>query len=201
MKRVKSDGKALILALGAAVLPWHITGCISPQAGAPAEEYAGSRADIRILKEDIARLEGDIEQVNMQLEEMSKLQARTQSTAAHAGNAQISELERQSRDVQERIDRLDAARASDREEIINSITSRVTKILESQSPRTGPRTTSTGGGSSGGSQTGYEHIVESGQTLSAIAKAYGVNMKTIIQANNLSDPNSLRSGQKLFIPE
>jgi LysM repeat protein len=43
--------------------------------------------------------------------------------------------------------------------------------------------------------------VESGETLSAIAKAYGVKMKTISQANNLSNPNNLRLGQTLFIPE
>lgn len=200
MKRMKLDGNALILALCIVVLPWHSTGCVSPQPGASAEAYAGNRADIRILEKEIATLGGDIEQLNMQIEQMSNHLERSQSTAAHSGSAQLAEVERQTRDLQERIDRLDAARSTDREEIINSITASVTKILKTQSPRPGPQT-ATGAGSTGGSQSGYEHTVESGETLSAIAKAYGVKMKTISQANNLSNPNNLRLGQTLFIPE
>ncbi len=48
--------------------------------------------------------------------------------------------------------------------------------------------------------SGYEHIVESGQTLSAIAQAYGVSVQKIKQANKLSG-DTIRVGQKLFIPD
>jgi len=195
MKRIKLNGKVLILALGGALLPWHITGCVSPQSDAPAEDFAGSRADIRILEEDMARIEGDIETLNMRLDQMSKNLDRSQSSAAHTGSAQSAALERRTMDLQERIDRLEAARRNDREEIINSITARVTKIVAGQGPRQKPSRPT------GGSQTGYEHTVGSGETLSAIASAYSVKMKTIIDANNLSDPNNLRVGQTLFIPE
>jgi LysM repeat protein len=61
-----------------------------------------------------------------------------------------------------------------------------------------------GSGSGGGTpvpQTGYEHIVATGETLSAIASAYEVSARKIIEANQLADPDNLKIGQKLFIPE
>ncbi len=50
-------------------------------------------------------------------------------------------------------------------------------------------------------QAGYEHVVRSGETLSEIAREYRVSSAAIIKANNLSNPDNLRVGQKLFIPE
>ena len=48
--------------------------------------------------------------------------------------------------------------------------------------------------------SGYNHIVEAGQTLSEIARGYGVTVSAIKQANGLKSDN-LRIGQKLFIPD
>ncbi len=55
-------------------------------------------------------------------------------------------------------------------------------------------------------QKGYEHVIESGETLSAIAKAYndqGVKVTTaqILKANPKLDPRKLYVGQKIFIPD
>ena len=55
--------------------------------------------------------------------------------------------------------------------------------------------------SSGGYTQGYEHVVKSGETLSQIATQYGVTVQVIVDANELADPNALRVGQKLFIPQ
>ncbi|WP_034642877.1 LysM peptidoglycan-binding domain-containing protein [Desulfovibrio inopinatus] len=44
------------------------------------------------------------------------------------------------------------------------------------------------------------HKVKRGETLYAISQKYGVSSATIMRANNLSSPNSLRSGAKLVIP-
>ena len=54
-----------------------------------------------------------------------------------------------------------------------------------------------GGGSA---ETGYEHVVESGQSLSTIAAAYKVSVSSIKKANNLKS-DGVRVGQKLFIPK
>lgn len=46
-----------------------------------------------------------------------------------------------------------------------------------------------------------EQARAAGQTLSAIALAYKVSVKAIMQANNITDPIKLRVGQTLFIPD
>lgn len=45
----------------------------------------------------------------------------------------------------------------------------------------------------------FEHTVEAGTTLTALAKAYGVSVADIKKANKLSN-NNIRVGQKLLIP-
>ncbi|MGH6762926.1 MAG: peptidoglycan DD-metalloendopeptidase family protein [Phyllobacterium sp.] len=47
---------------------------------------------------------------------------------------------------------------------------------------------------------GTRVIVESGQTLSSIARRYGVSSSAILQANGISDPNRILVGQSLLIP-
>jgi LysM repeat protein len=47
---------------------------------------------------------------------------------------------------------------------------------------------------------GTVHIVRSGQTLSSIARSYGVNMWAIARANGIANPNYIYAGQRLVIP-
>lgn len=44
------------------------------------------------------------------------------------------------------------------------------------------------------------HVVQPGDTLSAIAGTYGVSMQAIIDANGLVDPDNLTAGDELQIP-
>ena len=45
-----------------------------------------------------------------------------------------------------------------------------------------------------------EYIVQPGNSLSGIAKKYGVPLGALIAANQITDPNQLKVGQKLLIP-
>ena len=47
---------------------------------------------------------------------------------------------------------------------------------------------------------GTSHIVKYGDTLWSISQQYGVTIQAIVQANQLTDPNVLYPGTKLFIP-
>jgi LysM repeat protein len=52
-------------------------------------------------------------------------------------------------------------------------------------------------------RTGTEavkHTVKSGETLSTIARKYGVKQGDIAVANNISDPQKIRVGMELVIP-
>ncbi|MEA1928760.1 MAG: LysM domain-containing protein [Candidatus Auribacterota bacterium] len=55
-------------------------------------------------------------------------------------------------------------------------------------------------GSAGYAQ-GYEHVVKSGESLSTIAREYKVTVDVIVDANQLANPNAIRVGQILFIPQ
>jgi LysM repeat protein len=44
------------------------------------------------------------------------------------------------------------------------------------------------------------HVVQRGETLSGIARSYGVNMWTIARANGIANPNYIYAGQRLVIP-
>ncbi len=47
---------------------------------------------------------------------------------------------------------------------------------------------------------GFWYTVQRGDYLSLIAKRFGVSVTAIIQANNITNPNIIRVGQKLWIP-
>ena len=44
------------------------------------------------------------------------------------------------------------------------------------------------------------HKIKQGETLSEIARAYGVSVQDVMAANNLDDPNRIVTGQELLIP-
>ncbi len=49
-------------------------------------------------------------------------------------------------------------------------------------------------------QGGGVHVVQRGETLSQIARRYGVSMTALAQANGINNPNFIYSGQRLSIP-
>ncbi|MEI8352256.1 MAG: LysM peptidoglycan-binding domain-containing protein [bacterium] len=149
---------------------------------------AQQQADMEKMREDVQkireRLSGiELEQQNLARDVGSVRSAPKEDTVVRN---RLDTLERQ-------VQSLAAGRESDRKQIVNQVASLVGSSGGSASGHSAS-------GRSGGSQTGYEHIVESGQTLSAIADAYKVSMASIRKSNNLKS-NTLRVGQKLFIPK
>lgn len=45
------------------------------------------------------------------------------------------------------------------------------------------------------------HVVQEGESLSVIAQQYGISMQSIIELNNIKDPDLIRIGQELLIPK
>jgi LysM repeat protein len=54
--------------------------------------------------------------------------------------------------------------------------------------------------SSGSSGETVTHVVQSGETLTTIARKYGTTVQAITQANNLANPSLITPGQSLVIP-
>ena len=44
------------------------------------------------------------------------------------------------------------------------------------------------------------HVIQSGETLGAIATRYGVTVDDIVSANDLDNPNVIAEGQEIIIP-
>ncbi|MBN1558413.1 MAG: LysM peptidoglycan-binding domain-containing protein [Lentisphaerae bacterium] len=85
---------------------------------------------------------------------------------------------------------LETAREADKRAIIDSLSERISGIMRSAAAPASRRV-----------ESGYEHVVQPGETLSEIASAYNTRIDVIVRANNLSNPNAIRAGQTLFIPE
>jgi LysM repeat protein len=146
--------------------------------------------DMNVLRENITRIKGNIETVDMEYRRLNKEYQKLQEDINRTSET-ISKLNRNYEQLSKTVNQLQSARKKDREIIIEQLTATITEMLQKQD--TTARTPS--------SMTGYEHQIKSGETLSEIAEAYDVTVEAIMQENNLSDPNLVRSGQILFIPE
>jgi chromosome segregation ATPase len=143
------------------------------------------RSEMDNLRVDIERLKERVEGIDAAQEDLYRRIDGLRSAA----DADRQDLAQRLAALERDLKVLDAAREKDRQAIIDSLSNKITGIIQSQAPpaRRGER--------------GYEHVVQQGQTLSEIAAVYNVKVDAIVEANNLADPNSIRVGRTLFIPE
>ena len=135
--------------------------------------------------------------------EISELRDKS-SQPGTTDTANADDLKKLADQVQE----IDKKRQADRELILKEI-GKLGKVSGS-SPGRKPTPTmttnsATGGSNPGGKENGYEYKVAAGDTLSIIAKAYRdqgikVTADQIQKVNPGLNPNSLKVGQKIFIP-
>lgn len=93
---------------------------------------------------------------------------------------------------------LKSAQEGLRGEIVEDLSVRIAKITQKQEAAAAAARRAR---EEAARKSGYNHVVEAGQTISAIAQAYGVSSQTIMKANRITDPSKLQVGQKLFIPD
>lgn len=178
----------------------NLLGCATMQ---DSSEATQQQEDMLLLKEDLNRTKGKLETLEMEyqrlLRELDAMQgvAASSKGATSSTQARIDELDR-------RLGVLEVARARDRQAIVDQLSGKMADIMgEKPGGKSGPKSksavTKANAGTTG--MTGYEHIVKEGDTLSAIAAAYKVKTSAIIEANKLQSPYTLKTGQKLFIPQ
>jgi nucleoid-associated protein YgaU len=112
------------------------------------------------------------------------------------------------RKLAEKLQEIDQKRVADNEKILKEIEklgrAGAAPRSEKKAPKSLPETREKAG-ASGGAEKGFEYVIQSGDTVSTIALAYqkkGVKITSdqILKANPGLKPNSLRVGQKIFIP-
>lgn len=191
MNNTRSGGVIVRMALIGLVL--SSTGCMTTTQGPRARTEVDKREDFELANEKIRRLEGDIETLQMRIQDLQRASEQSQANAAYSSQGQVGALQGTVQTLEQRMTRLETNREADRQAIIDKVADLVAGSAASAPPAATQRRSPAG--------YGYEHVVQTGENLSRIAQAYGVSMKAIIDANELVDPNALRVGQTLFIPE
>jgi len=149
---------------------------------------------VQDLVEDKANMK---KQLDFLAKEVQSLREQS-SNASGAANAE--DLKRLAEQVRE----IDRKREADRELILKEFEKLGKSIKSAANTRPAPPA-NTGGGGSAPAEKGYEYVVQSGDTLSAIATAYkeqGVKVTAddILKANPGLKATSLTVGKKIFIP-
>ena len=150
---------------------------------APAEQPDPHQ--LGVLDENVSRLSAQVEDLQFQQQQMKKelesIRTEMQELRRAAGGASSSDFKA----LEDRIAAVDAARQADKKAIIDQLA----KELAGTSKPT-----------SKSSAESKDHTVAKGDTLSAIAKLYGVTVTDLKKANNLTG-DDLKVGQKLTIPK
>ena len=158
------------------------------------------------LENTVRRLEAELDGVGTSINSVAqKADASAQQGTARAADvaALRAEIAALRRDVDEQSAALKAIPASfsklleeNNRALLADVDARVKAAVSAVAA--GRR--SSGSSRSSGSGKFYEHEVAAGQTLSVIAREYGVSMEDVMQENNIRDASLIRVGQKLLIP-
>lgn len=150
-----------------------------------AQNRPGALEDAAIERQRLLRAADQLDTLTHKLETMQLEVAGLRE--------EIAKLKNENTQLRGELAALETRQNKSREALIEE----VGKIVAESEPPSAPATQPS---------QGYEHIVEKGQSLWAIANAFQkqgvkVSVDDIRKANNLKEEAILRVGQKLFIPE
>jgi len=184
------NGWRIRLGISSCSLALLLSGCAAfegttgSSTNAAETQYQYLEERLRTLTEKVAALEQNTQR------ELGDIQTRlAQLQSGASGQASAAELQQ----LRAQIQQLQEQQARDKQVILDQLAKEISGLA---SRRSAPPPPPTGAGA----ELGYEHLVQRGQTLTDISKAYGVSVAAIKKANNLTSDN-IRVGQKLFIPK
>ncbi len=148
-----------------------LTGCETLQLQTSATR-ARTAEDQRIAQENQRRIAGRLETVEMEMARISR-----------DFDALRVQLENRCAAIEQKSEQ-------DKREMVTRVGGELDKLIKQTAAAPAPS-----------GAYGIEHTVRPGETLSTIAAAYGVQVKTLIEVNKIQNPDILSVGQKLFIPE
>lgn len=168
-------------------------GCVMvPDANEPPP---ATKAEVQYLRDEMRRMNDRLQASEAQYGDIQRnLYSAEANRPAAATPADIAVLREQIEALQRQVRELDAARAADKRAIYDDISRKVAEIVKKSAPAGTSTKTSA-------RQTGIEHVVQPGDTLSTIAQAYNKKTDELIKANGLKNANTIFVGQKLFIPD
>ena len=178
--------------------------------GTPSLSAQANSLETRALKENVNRLQSQLEDLMLSYSALKKevdslrtelRKVRAESAQKDSSAATRSDIENLAKTIRE----VDRKRSADKELILKEMKSLVRNIPKSR-PNTKPPAPTPR------SQKGFEHSVQSGETISAIIAAYNdvlksqgakkrITLKSVLDANPKLNPRSIQIGQILFIPD
>lgn len=168
------------------------TGCRSLR-GVRQRSETRERSEMMMLREKVDKLSGQLADIQSQIDQLWAESRDLEETSQKTTQQTVDKLNTRIRELEQDLDKIESAREADRKKIIDKMTKTVSKMVADSS--------ASRSSSSNGSEYGVEHTVKPGETLSEIASAYDVELKVLIETNDLEKPDSLRAGQKIFVPE
>ena len=170
------------------------------------------RAQDAATEEQLNKLRGEVSALqasNVDLQKrladvMKELQDVREQAAKPAGNYAGTEDLKQ---LAEKVREVDRKRAEDRELILDEI-KKLGKTMSSGAGRPPKKQDDPPKGNTEnptGPEKGYEYVIKSGDTISTVVAAYReqgvkVSVDQVLKANPTLKPESLKVGQKVFIP-
>ena len=170
---------------------------------------AALRAQDAAVEERLEKLSGQIKDLieakdaqNKRIEEIAKglRELQDQQSRPNGNYASQEDVKRLAQNLQE----IDRKRQDDNERIIKNIEA-LGKTLKAPTPVSQPRT-EVAPPPKAKPESGYEYVIKENDKLITIAKAYNdqgvkVTVKQILDANPGLKPETMKIGQKIFIPQ
>lgn len=186
--KMKAIAGVLLITVPALVL---LGGCQTPrQKEAEAQRQVWQESiDRRILNIEsrILEMEGSLSLLRREQNTIDSRLAGILNSSTSVGAAQRAEIE----SLRKELESTRSANEKKMAILLDEIARENERILD----------TIRKGRGTGGYTQGYEHVVRSGETVSTIARQYGATVNAVVEANELANPNSIRVGQILFVPQ
>lgn len=162
-------------------------------------ELANLREDVRLLQQTVGELNASVIQLQ---HDTAALSSQAESGKfAYVTLVQLNEALAQLKQA------TDATLAEQKRETLQAVAQQISKLAKETNAAVAAvakgqasRPTISTQFTDDFPKEGVTHTVQTGESLSSIAKKYGVPMKTIQNANRIADPTKLLVGQSLFIP-
>ena len=141
-------------------------------------------ASLTVLEEKVSKLKAEVEDLQFRQQKteqaLAALRAEIKELRMAGGGASAEQLTA----LEAKIAAVDTARQKDKQAIIDQLAKELAAL---------------GTGKPVVTPTGKEHTVVQGETLSVIARNYGVTVAALKKANNLTG-DTISIGQKLVVP-
>jgi LysM repeat protein len=169
---------------------------------APAQD--STRIELANMRQDLSLLSQRVGELTMTVEQLTRENAALQTKASQSFvtleqlNRAIADLNRtmQSALAEQKRDTLGQV-GGQLERLAKQTQAAIDAVAKNQATRPAVQTAF----SENFPKEGINYTVQNGDSLSSIAQKTGAKMQDIINANKISDPTRIRTGQTLFIPQ